>query len=110
MLIALLKYTNDIVTVSHTAVPQGIPWGSPPTIMVATPTGLLQYFEGWRHFQQGLELQLSLRMLVVDEADLLFAFGFESDTKRLLQLLPSTAGRHYQTLLVSATQNQAVKE
>lgn len=116
VLTAMLKYTSDIVTVSHTATPQGgagsSSWGvteAPPTVMVSTPTGLLHYLDKVRLQQQHTDLQLSLQMLVVDEADLLFAFGFEKDTRRLLQRLPSTASRHYQTVLVSATQNHEVQ-
>ena len=107
----LLKYTNDIVTVAHTASLGGGSGGPvlvPPTVMVGTPTGILQYVDMLRRQHHGIDLQLSLEVLVVDEADLLFAFGFERDTRRLLQLLPSTATRHYQTLLVSATQNHEV--
>ncbi|OEH78350.1 ATP-dependent nucleolar rna [Cyclospora cayetanensis] len=115
VLLELLKYTNDIVTVSHTAgaLPRGASGGAllvPTTVIVGTPTGLLQYLEQLRQQQPSIELQLSLEMLVVDEADLLFAFGFEKDTRRLLQLLPSTASRHYQSLLVSATQNQELSQ
>ncbi|CDJ35398.1 uncharacterized protein EMH_0025820 [Eimeria mitis] len=78
--------------------------------MVGTPTGVLQYLDSLRQQQHRFDMQLFLEMLIVDEADLLFAFGFEKDTKRLLQLLPSTAAGHYQTILVSATQNQELSQ
>lgn len=106
----MLKYTSDILSVSHTASLPGNPGKllELPTIMVGTPTGILHFLNNIRRQQQQFELQLGLEVLVVDEADLLFAFGFENDTKRLLQLLPSTAARHYQTILVSATQNHEV--
>lgn len=117
VLTTMLKYTNDLVTVSHTANlqgsaggPSGGPLFAPPTVMVATPTGMLQYLDQLRRQERRMDLQLSLQVLIVDEADLLFAFGFEKDTRRLLQLLPSTASRHYQTILVSATQNQEVRQ
>lgn len=113
VLTPMLKYTNDIVTVSHTGNAQKLPEGLqivPPTVMVATPTGLLQYLDRLRRQQHNMDWQLSLQMLVVDEADLLFAFGFEKDTRRLLQQLPSTASRHYQTILVSATQNHELAQ
>lgn len=117
VLTAMLKYTNDIVTVSHTGSVQGDlsspSWGTqivPPTVIIATPTGLLQYFDRLRRQHHSMDWQLSLQVLVVDEADLLFAFGFEKDTRRLLQQLPSTAARHYQTILVSATQNHELAQ
>lgn len=106
----LLKYTKDVVTVCHTASPTGVSGKllGPPTVLVGTPTGVLHYLSSLRQQHQRFDIQLFLEMLVVDEADLLFAFGFEKDTKKLLQLLPSTAAGHYQTILVSATQNQEV--
>ncbi|CDJ42292.1 ATP-dependent nucleolar RNA helicase, putative [Eimeria tenella] len=109
---SMLKYTSDILSVSHTASLPGNPGKllELPTIMVGTPTGILHFLNNIRRQQQQFELQLGLEVLVVDEADLLFAFGFENDTKRLLQLLPSTAARHYQTILVSATQNHELSQ
>ncbi|KAL8443759.1 hypothetical protein Emag_005843 [Eimeria magna] len=117
VLIVMLKYTSDTVTVSHTAHLQGSTKETcreqvlvPPTVMVATPTGMLQYLDRLSRQEHHIDLPLSLQMLVVDEADLLFAFGFAEDTKRLVERLPSTAARHYQTILVSATQNQEVRK
>ncbi|KAL8435521.1 hypothetical protein ACSSS7_002448 [Eimeria intestinalis] len=117
VLTVMLKYTSDIVTVSHTAHLQGSTKEPsraqvlvPPTVMVGTPTGMLQYLDRLRLRQHHMDLLLSLQILVVDEADLLFAFGFEKDTKRLVERLPSTAARHYQTILVSATQNQELAQ
>ncbi|KAL8449998.1 hypothetical protein Emed_002739 [Eimeria media] len=117
VLTVMLKYTSDIVTVSHTAHMQGSTNQSsreqvlvPPTVMVATPTGMLQYLDKLRLQEHHKDLPLSLQMLIVDEADLLFAFGFEKDTKKLVERLPSTAARHYQTILVSATQNQELAQ
>ena len=51
------------------------------------------------HFLQSLQLKASLEMLVVDEADLTFSYGFEEDMRRLLPHLP----RIYQAILMSAT-------
>ncbi|KAL8440225.1 hypothetical protein Efla_000351 [Eimeria flavescens] len=113
----MVKYASDVVTVFHTASLQGAPKGTArgetlalPTVVVATPTGMLHYLDSLRARQHHTDLQLSLQVLVVDEADLLFAFGFEKDTKRLLHQLPSTAARHYQTILVSATQNRELAQ
>ncbi|TKS85054.1 putative ATP-dependent RNA helicase DDX56 [Collichthys lucidus] len=58
---------------------------------------------------QNLVLHSSLETLVVDEADLLFSFGFEADLKNLLCHLPKI----YQSFLMSATLTedvQALKE
>ena len=50
-------------------------------------------------FLQSLQLKSSLEVLVVDEADLTFSYGFEEDMRRLLPHLP----RIHQAILMSAT-------
>lgn len=49
-----------------------------PDIVVGTPTRVQAHISA-----QNLMLS-SLEVLVIDEADLLFSFGFESDLKNLL--------------------------
>ncbi|XP_033015106.1 probable ATP-dependent RNA helicase DDX56 [Lacerta agilis] len=71
-----------------------------PDVVVGTPSRVLA------HLRAGsLSLQDSLEILVLDEADLLFSFGFEEDLKTLLCHLPKI----YQTFLMSATFNEDVK-
>uniref|UniRef100_UPI00398F0376 probable ATP-dependent RNA helicase DDX56 isoform X1 n=1 Tax=Pristiophorus japonicus TaxID=55135 RepID=UPI00398F0376 len=75
-----------------------------PDIVIGTPSRILLHLE-----QHTLNLCTSLEMLVIDEADLLFSFGFENDLKNLLGHLPKI----YQAFLMSATFNedvQALKE
>ncbi|KAI5235653.1 probable ATP-dependent RNA helicase DDX56 isoform X1 [Manis pentadactyla] len=75
-----------------------------PDVVVGTPSRILNSLQ-----QDSLKLQDSLELLVVDEADLLFSFGFEEEVKSLLCHLP----RIYQAFLMSATFNedvQALKE
>ncbi|KAM5274643.1 putative ATP-dependent RNA helicase DDX56 isoform 2-T2 [Ctenodactylus gundi] len=75
-----------------------------PDIVVGTPSRILTHLQ-----QDTLKLRDSLELLVVDEADLLFSFGFEEELKNLLCHLP----RIYQAFLMSATFNedvQALKE
>ena len=50
-----------------------------PDVIVGTPSRVLAHLNA-----QNLVLHSSLEMLVVDEADLLFSFGFEADLKNLL--------------------------
>lgn len=50
-----------------------------PDIVVGTPSRVLAHLNA-----QNLLLHSSLEMLVVDEADLVFSFGFEADLKNLL--------------------------
>uniref|UniRef100_UPI0037E713B6 probable ATP-dependent RNA helicase DDX56 n=1 Tax=Semicossyphus pulcher TaxID=241346 RepID=UPI0037E713B6 len=75
-----------------------------PDVVVGTPSRVLAHLNA-----QNLLLHSSLEMLVVDEADLLFSFGFEADLKNLLCHLPKI----YQSFLMSATLTedvQALKE
>lgn len=75
-----------------------------PDVVVGTPSRVLAHLTA-----HNLVLHSSLEMLVVDEADLVFSFGFESDLKNLLCHLPKI----YQSFLMSATFSedvQALKE
>ncbi|CAJ0916545.1 unnamed protein product [Ranitomeya imitator] len=75
-----------------------------PDIVVGTPSRILIHMN-----QKTLCLRESLQVLVIDEADLIFSFGFEEDLKSLLCQLPNI----YQSYLMSATFNedvQALKE
>ncbi|KAJ3604938.1 hypothetical protein NHX12_026989 [Muraenolepis orangiensis] len=74
-----------------------------PDVVVGTPSRVLIHLNA-----QNLLLQ-NLEVLVVDEADLLFSFGFEADVKNLLCHLPKI----YQSFLMSATLSvdvQSLKE
>ncbi|XP_034048554.1 probable ATP-dependent RNA helicase DDX56 [Thalassophryne amazonica] len=75
-----------------------------PDVVVGTPSRVLAHLNA-----QNLVLRSSLETLVIDEADLLFSFGFEADLKKLLCHLPKI----YQSFLMSATFTedvQALKE
>ncbi|XP_061657466.1 probable ATP-dependent RNA helicase DDX56 [Syngnathoides biaculeatus] len=75
-----------------------------PDVVVGTPSRVLAHLDA-----RNLLLRTSLETLVVDEADLLFSFGFEDDLKNLLCHLPKI----YQSFLMSATLSedvQALKE
>ncbi|XP_069022513.1 probable ATP-dependent RNA helicase DDX56 [Embiotoca jacksoni] len=75
-----------------------------PDVVVGTPSRVLAHLSA-----QNLVLHSSLEMLVVDEADLIFSFGFEADLKNVSCHLPKI----YQSFLMSATLTedvQALKE
>lgn len=50
-----------------------------PDIIVGTPTRVLQHIKAGN-----LNLKDSLKLLVVDEADLVFSFGYENEIKEVL--------------------------
>ncbi|KAL6038476.1 hypothetical protein STEG23_014299 [Scotinomys teguina] len=75
-----------------------------PDVVVRTPFRILNHLQ-----QDSLKLQDSLELLellVVDEADLLFSFGFEDELKSLLCHLPLI----YQAFLMDAMTKQAIPE
>ncbi|XP_053574118.1 probable ATP-dependent RNA helicase DDX56 [Bombina bombina] len=71
-----------------------------PDIVVGTPSRVLCHMN-----QQTICVRDTLQALVIDEADLIFSFGFEEDLKNLLCQLPKI----FQSFLMSATFNEDVK-
>lgn len=72
-----------------------------PDIVVGTPSRVLSHLKA-----KNLHLKESLEMLVIDEADLVFSFGYEKDLKEVLLHLP----RVYQAILASATLSNDVNQ
>lgn len=69
-----------------------------PDVIIATPAKILcQLKAGTVKFD-------ALETIVIDEADLVFSFGFENDLKEVLNYLPSI----YQAILASATLSEDV--
>lgn len=55
-----------------------------PDIVIGTPSRILQ------HLKVGnLHLKKSLEILVIDEADLIFSFGYEDEVKQLMMYVIS---------------------
>jgi ATP-dependent RNA helicase DDX56/DBP9 len=73
-----------------------------PDIVIGTPAKLLSHIQAGSLFN----LKKTLQSLVVDEADLLFSFGFEKDMHRLIESIIPKDG--CQSFLVSATLNPDV--
>lgn len=73
-----------------------------PDIVIGTPSKLLA------HIQAGslINLKKTVKSLVVDEADLLFSFGFESEMQKLIEV--AIPKQDCQSYLVSATLNPDV--
>lgn len=64
-----------------------------PDVIIATPAKILAQLKS-----DVVKLD-ALEMIVIDEADLVFSFGYENDLKEVLNHLPSI----YQAILASAT-------
>ncbi|XP_001600943.1 probable ATP-dependent RNA helicase DDX56 [Nasonia vitripennis] len=70
-----------------------------PDIVIATPGRALQHLKA-----KNLNVKKSLETLIIDEADLIFSFGYEEEIKTLLAYLPTV----YQAILASATLSEDV--
>lgn len=71
-----------------------------PDVVIGTPGRVLQHLKAGN-----INLRTSLRILVVDEADLVLSFGHESELRELLVWLPPI----YQAVLASATLGEEVR-
>nr|CAD7256265.1 unnamed protein product [Timema shepardi] len=69
-----------------------------PDVVVATPNRALLHLKA-----NNLDLK-TLEILVIDEADLVFSFGYEEEVKDVLSYLPQV----YQAILASATLSEDV--
>lgn len=65
-----------------------------PDIVIGTPSKVVAHIEAGN-----MDLTESLKMLVVDEADLVFSYGYQDDVVNLLAKLPAIR----QNMLMSAT-------
>lgn len=74
-----------------------------PTVLITTPSSALSLL---KQRKKSKPLSATMKMLIVDEADLMFSFGYEEDMKTLCTMLPST----YQAMLVSATLSEEVEQ
>merc|ERR1719183_33847 len=65
-------------------------------VLVTTPTGLLAAKKSLK----------ALKLMVVDEADLLFSFGYEKEVRNICAAIPGK----YQAIVLSATLNAEVEQ
>lgn len=99
----LLTFCFELLTVEALLSGQKYMKAELPTIMVTTPSSLLGLVKQRAGTMQ--PLSETLKIMVADEADQLFSFGYEEDLKALCALVPST----YQAMLVSATLSEDVE-
>ncbi|XP_065827842.1 probable ATP-dependent RNA helicase DDX56 [Oscarella lobularis] len=71
-----------------------------PDIVVGTPSRVLAHLQA-----KTMSIKDSLSMLVIDEADLVFSFGYKDDLEALTSFLPKIC----QTFLISATLSEDVE-
>jgi len=100
---SLLSFCFDVLTVDCLLPGQKYMKSEMPSMLVTTPSSLLALLKQRKARMQ--PLAASLKILVVDEADLMFSFGYEEDMRALCGLMPAT----YQAVLVSATLSEEVE-
>jgi len=100
----LLNFSFDVLTVAQLLSGEKYMKAELPSMLVTTPSSLLALV---REKKSTIPpLSDLLKILVIDEADLMFSFGYEEDMRGMCTLLPAT----YQAMLVSATLSQEVQE
>merc|ERR1711962_1292181 len=98
----LLAYCSKLISVvdiGNAQVNSSAHLVSSADIIISTPSKLLAHVNN-----KTLDLQM-LRFLAIDEADVMFSYGYEHDFKLLVDHLPKI----YQALLVSATLSNDVQ-
>lgn len=73
-----LSTKNDPATQKHLLAQK-------PDIVISTPARILTHLN-----QKNIVIKESLETMVIDEADLMFSFGYENDLKGVLEHLPPT--------------------
>lgn len=101
---SLLFYCDGVTVMglsgSQTIEVQVAQLANTPTILVATPTRLVELCQ-----RKAVDIS-HIQMLVIDEADLVLSYGFEDD---LQKVLGSFQGKPVQTCLLSATTSGRLK-
>merc|ERR1712194_343853 len=100
----LLSFCFDVLTVETLMSGQKYMKAELPSILVTTPSSLIALAK--QKAGAMTPLKESLKVLVVDEADVMFSFGYEEDMRALCVQLPST----YQAVMTSATLSEEVEQ
>mmetsp|Transcript_46515 Transcript_46515/g.108436 ORF Transcript_46515/g.108436 Transcript_46515/m.108436 type:complete len:709 (-) Transcript_46515:47-2173(-) len=101
---SLLSFAFDVLSVEFLLSGQKYMKTELPTMLVTTPSSLLALLKERKGTMQ--PLAETLKVLVVDEADLMFSFGYEDDMKDICAYMPAT----YQAMLFSATLSDEVEK
>jgi len=93
VIVSLLAFCFDVISAAALLSGEKYMKAELPTILVTTPSSLISLVKQRSNSMQ--PLASSLRVLIIDEADLMFSFGYEDDMRALCALMPST----YQAML-----------
>lgn len=98
-LVAYCSKTLSVIDIGNSNVNSVANLVSSANILISTPSKILAHINN-----KTVDLQKDLKFLVIDEADIMFSYGYEQDLKSLVNHLPKI----YQALLVSATMSKDV--
>ena len=98
-LVAYCSKTVSVIDIGNTNVSNVSNLVASANILISTPSKILAHINN-----KTVDLQKKLKFLVIDEADIMFSYGYEQDLKLLVTHLPKI----YQALLVSATMSKDV--
>jgi len=101
---SLLSFAFDVLSAEYLLSGQKYMKTELPSMLVTTPSSLLALLKERKGSMQ--PLAETLKVLVVDEADLMFSFGYEDDMKDICTYMPAT----YQAMLFSATLSEEVEK
>lgn len=98
-LLAYCSKAISVLDIGNTQVNNVASLVASANILISTPSKLLAHINN-----KTVDIQNNLKFLVIDEADIMFSYGYEHDLKLLVNHLPKI----YQALLVSATMSKDV--
>ncbi|CAE7732441.1 dbp9 [Symbiodinium pilosum] len=103
---SLLTFCFDVLTVDILLSGEKYSKAELPVMLVTTPSSLLALVKQRQARGAMRALSETLKVLILDEADLMFSYGYEDDVKALCALMPAK----YQAMLVSATLSEEVEQ
>eukprot|EP00439_Symbiodinium_sp_Y106_P055606 s6724_g7.t1 len=103
---SLLSFCFDVLTVDILLSGDKYSKAELPVMLVTTPSSLLALVKQREARGAMKPLSETLKVLILDEADLMFSYGYEEDVKALCALMPPK----YQAMLVSATLSEEVEQ
>merc|ERR1719218_77513 len=101
---SLLAFCFDVISTAALLSGEKYMKAELPTVLVTTPSSLVSLVKQRKSSMQ--PLAKTLKILIIDEADLMFSYGYEDDMRALCGLMPST----YQAMLFSATLSEEVEK
>jgi ATP-dependent RNA helicase DDX56/DBP9 len=104
VVMSLLSFCFDVISAAALLSGEKYMKAELPTILVTTPSSLVLLLKQRKSSMQ--PLASTLKTFIIDEADLMFSFGYEDDMRSLCAYMPST----YQAMLFSATLSEEVEK